>query len=440
MLDILGIGFGPSNLALAICIREFNESQERAGNHGALQSMFFEQRVGFQWHKDMLIDGATMQISFLKDLVTLRNPTSSFSFLNYLKRCGRLEDFINLKTFYPTRVEYANYLEWAASQLTNCARYDCQVEEVRLRVNRDRRQCMEVVVRHRDTQDVGVYSTQNLVLGTGLRPKLPKGIAESGNVVHSSSFLSLIKRIDPQRARRFLVVGGGQSAAEIVNHLYDRYQSAEIVAVFPNFGYKPADDSHFVNQIFDSRSVDLFYAAADNVKSFLLERHADTNYGVVDSDLIAQLYRKAYGDKVRGRERLRMRRLSRLEALSSQADLVTAGIRDLHGGGVTEERFDAVVMATGYHPPSLTEIVPAVTPYMSGDFPDQVTLDRSYAVKTNAPIGGRIYLQGASESQHGFTVTLLSALPTRSQEILQDIVARRENQDVSQLEEVRHAV
>ncbi|MES2936779.1 MAG: SidA/IucD/PvdA family monooxygenase [Pseudomonadota bacterium] len=440
MLDILGIGFGPSNLALAICIREFNENQKSPGGHGTLESMFFERREGFQWHRDMLIDDATMQISFLKDLVTLRNPTSSFSFLNYLKRCGRLEDFINLKTFYPTRVEYAKYLEWAASQLANCARYDCQVEEVRLGVDCDYGQCMEVVVRHRATQEVGIHATRNLVLGTGLRPKLPKGISESSNVVHSSGFLSLINRIDPRHAKRFLVVGGGQSAAEIVNHLYGCYQDAEIVAVFPSFGYKPADDSHFVNQIFDSKSVDMFYGAPDSVKSFLLERHADTNYAVVDADLIEELYRKVYNDKVRGRERLDMRRLSRLEALKPQADRVTAKVRDLHGGGTTEESFDAVVLATGYHQPSLTEIIPAIAPYVSSDFFDEVSLSRNYAVKTNAPIGGRIYLQGASESQHGFTVTLLSALPTRSHEILQDIVARRTPQETFRSQKVQHAV
>ena len=31
----------------------------------------------------MLIDDATMQVSFLKDLVTLRNPGSDFTFLRF---------------------------------------------------------------------------------------------------------------------------------------------------------------------------------------------------------------------------------------------------------------------------------------------------------------------------------------------------------------------
>ncbi|MBQ3659658.1 MAG: PDZ domain-containing protein, partial [Bacteroidales bacterium] len=36
-----------------------------------------------------------MQVSYLKDLATLRNPRSGFSFVSYLHDRGRLVDFIN---------------------------------------------------------------------------------------------------------------------------------------------------------------------------------------------------------------------------------------------------------------------------------------------------------------------------------------------------------
>lgn len=443
MFDILGVGFGPSNLALAACIQDASEGlgkSKETDSCSEINSIFFERQDSFHWHKDMLIDGAMMQVPFLKDLVTLRNPTSRFSFLNYLKLQGRLEDFINLKTFHPTRIEYADYLKWASGQLAAYVQYGCHVEDVRLGTQHNNKQCIEVVVRNLSTKQIQVYPTRNLVLGTGLRPKLPDAIKESERVVHSSGFLSLLDRIDIARHKRFLVVGGGQSAAEVVNHLYDRYQDAEVVAVFPTFGYKPADDSHFVNQIFDPKYVDLFYTAPDEVKSLLLERHADTNYSVVDIDLIAELYRKVYKDKVLGRQRLDMRRLSRLEGLFCNGEVVLANIHDMARASVTEERFDAVVLATGYEPPSLTEIVPAVENYITRDAFGEVILDRTYAVRTSAPIGGRIYLQGASQSQHGLTVTLLSALAIRSQEILEDIVKRHACDRLFLVQEVEHGV
>src|ERR1700712_3496839 len=83
--DFIGIGFGPSNLALAIA------TQEHAQRSGlAPHVCFLEKKPAFNWHEGMLIDGSTMQISFLKDLVTLRNPASRFTFVNYLNERGRL--------------------------------------------------------------------------------------------------------------------------------------------------------------------------------------------------------------------------------------------------------------------------------------------------------------------------------------------------------------
>jgi hypothetical protein len=107
--DYIGVGFGPSNLALAIATEEFAQRSGREPN-----VCFIERKPAFSWHEGMLIDGSSMQISFLKDLATLRNPASRFTFISYLKARGRLEDFINLKTFYPSREEFNDYLGWAA--------------------------------------------------------------------------------------------------------------------------------------------------------------------------------------------------------------------------------------------------------------------------------------------------------------------------------------
>ena len=76
--DLIGIGFGPSNIALAIALDE----QRQAGQ--AKDALFIERQPCFAWHPHMLLENAHMQISFLKDLVTPRNPGSRFSFLNYL--------------------------------------------------------------------------------------------------------------------------------------------------------------------------------------------------------------------------------------------------------------------------------------------------------------------------------------------------------------------
>lgn len=109
VLDVVGIGFGPSNLALAIALAEHNAAvpeQERVSAH------FFEKQIAFGWHRGMLMPGTTMQVSHLKDLVTMRDPTSRFTFLAYLHDKGRLTDFINHKIIFPSRIEFHDYLEW----------------------------------------------------------------------------------------------------------------------------------------------------------------------------------------------------------------------------------------------------------------------------------------------------------------------------------------
>lgn len=119
--DLIGIGFGPSNLALAIAL------QERGSVQGELDVLFLDKQADYRWHGNTLVTQSELQISFLKDLVTLRNPTSPYSFVNYLKHHGRLVDFINLGTFYPCRMEFNDYLRWVAGHFTEQSRYGEEV-------------------------------------------------------------------------------------------------------------------------------------------------------------------------------------------------------------------------------------------------------------------------------------------------------------------------
>jgi L-ornithine N5-monooxygenase len=79
VLDVLGIGFGPANIALAIALEE-------CGSGNSVR--FIERRSNPTWHPDMLLDGADIQNNPLRDFVTPRNPRSRYTFVNYL-HCER---------------------------------------------------------------------------------------------------------------------------------------------------------------------------------------------------------------------------------------------------------------------------------------------------------------------------------------------------------------
>lgn len=73
--DFIGIGLGPFNLGLA-CLAEPIDH---------LNGLFLESKPDFEWHSGMFLEGAHLQTPFMSDLVTMADPTSPYSFLNYLK-------------------------------------------------------------------------------------------------------------------------------------------------------------------------------------------------------------------------------------------------------------------------------------------------------------------------------------------------------------------
>lgn len=65
-LDLLGVGIGPFNLALAAL----------SDGVPGLRTAFFERCHEFRWHPGLMIEGASLQVPFLADLVSLVAPES----------------------------------------------------------------------------------------------------------------------------------------------------------------------------------------------------------------------------------------------------------------------------------------------------------------------------------------------------------------------------
>lgn len=424
--DIVGIGFGPANLALAIATREANAA---AGAERTLRALFCERKPRFEWHRDMLLDDSRMQVSFIKDLATLRNPRSEYTFLSYLRARGRLVDFVNHKTLYPSRAEFHDYLEWASDRFADDVRYGHEVVDVRpVSDGRERVTALEVVA----TAPAGAatdgkyvrWRTRNLVVGAGLEPVLPPGLAPADRLWHSAQTLSRVAEIPPQSAARFVVLGAGQSAAEVVEHLHSRFCHAQVYAVFSRYGYQPADDSSFVNRVFDPAGVDVFYAAPPDVKESIVERHANTNYSAVDQELIAELYRRVYDERVRGARRLHMLNLSRLVDVRVSGSAVELSVEQLSTGRAENLVADYLVCATGYRPVDPLRWLGGVADMCKRDDSGRLAVERDYRVMTADNLACGIYLQGATEHSHGLSSSLLSNVAVRAGEIVDSLAVR----------------
>ncbi|GLQ73040.1 lysine N(6)-hydroxylase/L-ornithine N(5)-oxygenase family protein [Vibrio penaeicida] len=428
--DVIGIGFGPANLAIAATIEEqgFNEQSTH---------LFIESKSEFDWHPGMLIEGARMQISYHKDLATMRSPTSKFTFLNYLDECGRLESFVNLQEFYPTRHEYRDYLKWAANQLKGYVNYGEKVVDITPVMNgNDEVSYINVHTVNAEGKKAR-YQAKNIITSSGLVPKLPEGIhaSASQNAYHSSQFLPSLenKFSDTSFPWEFLVVGSGQSAAEITKHLLNHYPNATVNSTIREYAYKPADSSEFVNEIFAYSTIDDFYKLEANDKQRIINKYKDTNYSCIDPPLIRELYQMKYDMSVSGDERFKLNNFQELKEIKHTPNMYhvgTAYFENTNTKEQTEVPYHGVFLATGYHDRNNLDLTQKLFDWFEKDELGRPKLTRQYQVKTSDKCHAGIFMIGNNEHSHGLSDTLLSILPERAMDIMNEINSAKPNYNI----------
>ncbi|MDP5274711.1 lysine N(6)-hydroxylase/L-ornithine N(5)-oxygenase family protein [Chengkuizengella axinellae] len=416
--DVVGIGFGPSNLALAIAIEE---------SELELSSLFFETQNNFAWHENMLMENMQLQVSFLKDLVTLRNPQSYYSFLNYLKVKNRLNDFINLRDFYPTRIEYNDYFCWVAEQFSNQVQYQTKVISIEPEFldGTSSIKYAKVVVENLKDGSINEVLAKNVIVATGGIPNTPAHInLKSNKIIHTKQFLHKLRTNFPDQNQfyHFVVVGSGQSAAEIFNYLIEHYKNAKIKSVMKQFAFKQSDDSPFVNEIFHNEITNFVYDLPVDERSSFIKNYQDTNYSVVDLDLIKEIYKKTYLQKVSGEQRFEILPFMELKTLE-ETELGVRG-RFLNREDEYEElNADAYFLATGYKRKT-PSVLNNIFTYLEKDEEGSLKVERNHRVFTKESFSPSIYLQGFNERTHGLSDTLLSTIPFRARDIIEDITNR----------------
>lgn len=413
--DVLGIGFGPSNLALAIALQE--QALQQGRNY---QALFLDKQHDYRWHGNTLVTQSELQISYLKDLVTLRNPTSPFSFVNYLHKHDRLIDFINLGTLYPCRMEYNDYLCWVARQFSEQCAYGeevSRVEPVQGPAGIELLKVLSTDVRGQERFRL----TRSVVVSTGGTPRIPAAFSHLRNdarVFHHSRYLESIAKQPCLKSpsMRIAVIGGGQSAAEAFIDLNDSYPSAQVDMILRAAVLKPADDSPFVNEIFAPSYTDLVFNEPQAEREKLIQEYHNTNYSVVDLNLIESIYSIFYRQKVANQQRHAFLSRRTVELAGADSNGIELTLRDSATGATEQRRYDVVILATGYQRSSHRELLAPLKDYL-GDY----EVGRDYRLQTDPRLRAGIYMQGFSQDSHGLSDTLLSVLPMRAAEIAASI-------------------
>lgn len=421
-VDILMIGAGPANLALAVAIEECG-SPEVAGS-----AMILEQYGDVKWQRSLLLPWTRSQVSYVKDLVTLRNPRSRFTFLNFLHERGELDEFVNLATFNPYRWQLSAYQQWVADSFDHVRmRYSTRAERL-LPVHGEDGAVLGFAV---PLSDGDTVLCRDLVLGTGRDPHVPevfRGLPAE-RVVHSTEYGNRIGAAVGlalgDGALRPVVVGGAQSAAEMFMALHQDAPGSSPSMLLRSIALKDYQTSKFVNELFFPSFVDEFFAMPRHTRARVLDEMRLTNYAGLAAPFLEELYTMIYRQKMLGQPVSVVRGLTevvdaRMES-TPDGDEVVLDVRDLKHDGVEQVRCDVVFLGTGFD-----QRMPAMVRELAdGMRLPEITVDRNYRVDLGADAIGGLYLQGVNEATHGISDSLISVLAQRSADITGDILDRR---------------
>jgi L-ornithine N5-oxygenase len=416
--DILGIGFGPANLALAIALEE---------KFPQLDARFLEARERPEWQPGMLLDGSDIQNHPSRDLVTLRNPRSRYTFLNYLYEHGRLLRHLNLPAEYPLRKEYARYIRWASdffSHQVDCNQYASDIEVVEHEGER--------VYRVR-TADGGLYLARTLVIAPGRTPYVPEpyDTLRSDRVFHLSQYLPRLAQLASEKdPEAVAVIGGSQSAVELALDLTRRFPRARISVYTRSHSLREKDHSPFSEEGYFPEFTDYYFRASREGKQVLDAYMQPTNYSAADPDVLRDLYMTIYEQELDGHQRAFVHGSHTAVSVAEKNDRVAIEFRERHTGESVRDEVDFAVLATGFRnlgPGPDEELYPPLMAGIADQFAAEedgrLLVGADYALAPRA--AGEmppLFLNGLCESSHGIgdagSFSLLSLRATTLSEAL----------------------
>jgi lysine N6-hydroxylase len=401
--DGLGVGIGPFNLSVAALSAPLSN----------LRLRFFERQPEFQWHPGLLFPEATIQVSFLKDLVTLADPTSRYSFLNFLFTTGRLYRFLNVKFTRVSRVEFNEYMRWVCASLPNLE-FRCGVNSVSC----DDKSLL-VELEHR------VLRTRNLILGSGLAPMIPTCARPhlGDRVFHASQFL---RRFASAQGRRLAVIGGGQTGAEVIYYILARHNlwpsQLHWITRRPNF--LPLDESPFTNELFTPNYSDYFFHLTPEQKARLLAEQKLASDGVCQ-ELLEKIYQRLYEmDFLESQQRryqlYSCAELVAIQRLGSEDGPWRLKLQNAVNGREMDVEADVVVLCTGYEyqTPVYLEPLRERIRWEHGGY----VLREDFSIEWDGPDKQKIFVQNAARHSRGVADPNLSLMAWRGAKILNSMV------------------
>lgn len=385
--DFIAIGLGPFNLSLA-CLAE---------PIADLNGIFLERAPDFNWHPGMLIDNTTLQNPFLADLVSLADPKSRFSYLNYCKQEGKIYSYYFRENFYLSRAEYNRYCKWVVAQLTS-ARFHHDVQALAYDTQRG---CYVVTGLRGAACEPFELRARKLVLGVGSSPSFPACVRRDGHrYLHTADYIDVRESLREKRS--ITIVGSGQSAAEVYYDLLKESDKHDyrLVWITRSPRFFQMETTKLTLEMFSPDYIDHFYSLPDGRKDDLISAQ-DSLYKGVNASLINQIYDLLDDKRKVGELRTHLITNCELQACRHDATTGTYEIefQQVDSGARYAHRTEGLVLATGYEQ-NIPAFLDGIRHRLRWDAKGRYQLARNYAADVN---GNEIYVQNAGLHTHGVT-------------------------------------
>ncbi|WP_151772762.1 lysine N(6)-hydroxylase/L-ornithine N(5)-oxygenase family protein [Streptomyces abyssomicinicus] len=422
--DLVGIGVGPANLSLAALAQPLSQ----------LDTAFYERRPAFDWHPGLLIDGTTLQVPFLADLVTLVDPASRWTFLNYLRARDRLFPFYLAERFHIHRAEYDAYCRWVSENLPGL-HFRHQVDTIRWNA---RRALFEV--EHTRLAPDGTPRSRHrtparhIALGIGTEPHVPAPLEPLAGdphapVIHSADYLHHRERL--LKARHLTLIGTGQSGAEVfldlLRHRPPGREDIHWLGRTPAFA--PMEYSKLGLEHFTPDYTRYFHGLAEPVRDRLVAGQWQLHKGI-DADTITAIHDELYRRTLDGGWPAAVLTPGVHVHTAHHAPdgpprgRIRLGLEHVEQGTRTTLETDAVVLATGYRQRPLDHLLTGLAPHIRRDHAGRPQVDDHYRLRLDAAITGDVYVQNAELHTHGVGAPDLGLVAWRSATILNTLTGK----------------
>jgi lysine N6-hydroxylase len=327
----------------------------------------------------------------MSDLVTLADPTSPYSFLNYLKEKGRLYSFYIRENFYPLRVEYDDYCRWAANKLSS-VRFGTTVTEVRYDEGAD-----VYVVR---TTAGDEFRARHLVLGTGTPPYVPEACQDlGGDFIHNSQYMRHKREL--QKKDSITLVGSGQSAAEIY---YDLLSEIDVHGYRLNWvtrspRFFPLEYTKLTLEMTSPEYIDYYHALPEQTRYRLTAQQKGLFKGI-DGDLINEIFDLLYQKNLGGPVPTRLLTNSSLTGARYENGTYTLAFRQEEQEKDYEIASQGLVLATGYRYAE-PEFLAPVKDRLRYDSQGNFDVARNYAIDVT---GRGVFLLGMGAYRNSYII------------------------------------